>query len=258
MPEPVRRKELELVTSPIRKEQYEPGSDGETGFTARELAVEDPEAVRYLKQELQSGKKWHVALLEAMGMWTLPDEEFQGRQFTYLVQGEAFDWLVLAERLCCSVDGLVPAQEKEQLLFHGNLPSEIIAREFQELLGFSKYRGFLNYWYGVIVEEALQLKVEEEVRKQHRARAYPDSENLVEEAFIRIYEDTRISLLNKFLEKKGPKSPASLSLTDIKEFTYWLFKRRVKIWDPARVASDTRKGLEKLHSLRKTDTFLGS
>jgi hypothetical protein len=36
----------------------------------------------------------------------------------------------------------------------------------------------------------------------------------------------------------------------MKEFTYSLFKRRVNMWDPARVASDTRKGLEKLESLR--------
>lgn len=249
-----------MVTAPLRKDQSETGTGqgGKPAFIDLELALEEPEAVRYLKQELLSGKKWHVALLEAMGMWTLPDEEFQGRQFTYLVRGEAFDWLLLAERLCYEVDGLIPAQEKEDLLFHGRLPAEIMANDFQELVGFSKYRAFLNYWYGVIVEEALQLAVEEEVRKQHRARSFPDSEDLIEEAFVRIYEDTRVNLLKKFLGKKVPKARSSLSLTDMKEFTYWLFERRLKIWDPARVASDTRKGLEKLHSLRKSDTLLGS
>ena len=50
---------------------------------------------------------------------------------------------------------------------------------------------------------------------------------------------------------------ASHTLTELKEFTYWLFKRRIKIWDPARVASDTRKGLEKLQSLRGADTTFG-
>ena len=62
-------------------------------------------------------------------MWTLPAEEFHGRQFTYLVQGEAFDWLLLAERLCYEVDGFIPTREKEELLFHGILPAEIIASE---------------------------------------------------------------------------------------------------------------------------------
>ena len=35
--------------------------------------------------------------------------------------------------------------------------------------------------------------------------------------------------------------------TELKAFTYWLFKMRVYRSDPARVASDTRKALEWLH-----------
>ena len=40
-----------------------------------------------------------------------------------------------------------------------------------------------------------------------------------------------------------------MSLTDLKEFTYWLFKMRLSKWDPARVASDTRKGINTLRHL---------
>jgi hypothetical protein len=32
-------------------------------------------------------------------------------------------------------------------------------------------------------------------------------------------------------------------LTEMKEFTYWCFKLRVKVCEKARVASDTQKGL---------------
>ena len=35
----------------------------------------------------------------------------------------------------------------------------------------------------------------------------------------------------------------------MKEFTYWLFKRRVNSSDSARVASDTKKGLVKLSGM---------
>jgi hypothetical protein len=35
-------------------------------------------------------------------------------------------------------------------------------------------------------------------------------------------------------------------------FTYWLFKRRVSRADPARVASDTRKGLRQLERIRQS------
>ena len=221
------------------------------------LAGEEPEAAKRLKEAVEAGQEWHVALLEAIGRWTLPEEEHQGQRKRYLMEGEAFDWLLLAERLSSGLDGIVPVEQKEALLFHGRLPAHINGRTFQELLGINKYRAHLNFWYGVVVEEALQLAVEEEVRKQHRAKGLPDSEDLEEEAFVRIYNDTRTNLLTQFLvERYGPRRK-SLSLTDMKEFTYRIFKRRLKIWDPARVASDTRKGLERLHKLRPTDALPG-
>ena len=43
----------------------------------------------------------------------------------------------------------------------------------------------------------------------------------------------------------------NLSLSDYKEFTYSLFKRRMHIWDPARIASDMRKGILKLEQIDK-------
>ena len=235
-----------------------PGRTREAGDSRQELVKEEPEAVRHLKKSVQSGKEWRTALLEAMGMWTLPEEEFQGRDYLYLVQGEAFDWLLLAERFCCELDGMVPTEEKEQLLFYGRLPGNISARDFRELIGANKHRAFLNYWYGIVVEEALQLAVEDEVRKQHLAKGFADSDDLVEQAFVRIYEDTRTNLLKEYLEQRGDAGRVSLTLTEMKEFTYQLFKRRLKFWDPARVASDTRKGLDKLHSLRGSDTFLSA
>ncbi|MCE2463273.1 MAG: hypothetical protein J4F46_05075 [Dehalococcoidia bacterium] len=219
-----------------------------------ELVQKEPEAVCHLKRAVQSGREWHLALLEAISMWTIPEEEVHGRHYIYLVKGEAFDWLILAERLCTELDDLVPMEEKERLLFQGRLPGSITTAEFQELIGHNKHRAFLNYWYGVVVEEALQLSVEEEVRKQHLSRGFADSEDLMEEAFMRIYNDTRSNLAKEFLKSKSDPRRRTLTLTEMKEFTYQLFKRRLKLWDPARVASDTRKGLERLDKLRACDT----
>ena len=61
-------------------------------------------------------------------------------------------------------------------------------------------------------------------------------------AWVRLYNDTAANLLYTFREHKGYSQQDFISLTEKKEFTYWLFKRRVGAWDPARVASDTRKG----------------
>ncbi len=220
----------------------------------KEPSQVEPDAIRHLREAVRAGADWQRAIIEAMGMWTLTEEEYQGRAFQYLIHEEAFDWLLLAERLCCELDGTIPTEEKERLLFHGGFPDGVTPRDFQELLGFNKHRAYLNYWYGVVVEEALQLAVEEEVRKRHRARGFSDSEDLVEEAFLRIYQASRSDLLEEFLAEKGDRRRKSLSLTEMKEFTYRLFKHRVKIWDPARVASDTRKGLDRLQKLQSRET----
>ncbi len=216
-------------------------------------ATGEPEAVIHLRQAIQAGKAWHEALLEAVGMWTLPAERHRGRIYRYLVRHEAFDWLLLAERLCIDLDGLVPAEDKERLLFEGELPDGIGASQFRDYLGYNKHRAFLNFWYGVVVEEALQLAVEEEVRKQHRSRGFPDSEDFGEQAFLRLYSETRTNLLREYLKEQGRPNGRSLSIAEMKEFTYGLFKRRVEIWDPARVASDTKKGLVRLEALRPSN-----
>ena len=217
---------------------------------ATDLAEPVPAAAAHLKAAVRSGVPWHLALLESIGLWTLPEEVFQERTYQYLIRGEAFDWLLLAERLCAELDGIIPAEEREQLLFYGKLPEEVEPEVFRDGLGSTKHRAFLNYWYGVVVEEALQLAVEEDVRKRHLARCYSDSEDLVEEAFTHLYGDTRTTLFEEFRRQDKIPSRRSLALTDLKEFTYWLFKRRLSLWDPARVASDTKKGIRRLRQLR--------
>ena len=232
------------------------GNPDTTVLPEKSLAEGEPEAMLHLQDALRSGACWYEALLEAMALWTLPEEVYRDREYRYLVQGEAFDWLVLAERLCIGLEflglgHLIPAEERERLLFHGQLPPELGPERFRELLGGSKYPAYLNFWYGVVVEEALQLAVEEDVRKRHLARCYADSEDLVEEAFTHLYGDTRSVLIQEFRTLYGVGQDQKYSLSDVKRFTYWLFKRRVDMWDPARVASDTRKGIRRLQQLEQ-------
>jgi hypothetical protein len=225
------------------------------------LVQQLPDSVVHLKSALDSGVAWYQALLEAVGLWTLPQEVYRGRTYQYLIRGEAFDWLLLAERLCAELDGVIPVEDQEALLITGQLPEAVTPELFRELIGTTKHGAHLNYWYGVVLEEVLQLAVEEEVRKRHRALCYPDSEELVEQAFAQLYGKNRRDLLAEFLKASRSVSPLisetagadepSLSLTDLKEFTYWLFKHRVNVWDPARVASDTRKGLQRMTLLEQ-------
>jgi len=203
-------------------------------------------AIKHLEQAIASGKHWYIALLEAIGLWADGDETHNGRHYQYLIDGEAFDWLLLAERLCEAVDELIPEEEKIALLFHARPPLGLSNSKFKALIGSTKYRQYLNYFYGVTVEEALVLAVQEEIRKEKRISGYKKEHNLTDEVYQRIYGATRPELLKSFRREKGYPRLRSISLTELKEFSYWLFKYRLKNCDKARIASDTKKALERL------------
>jgi len=176
------------------------------------------------------------------------EEVHNQRRYRYLIAGEAFDWLLLAERLCQAVDGLLPDAEKTALLFHGQPPLNLTVDRFKELIGGGKYHQYLNYFYGITVEEALILAVQEEVRKERRTSGYSNKEHdVVSEVYRRIYGATKPVLLKRFRREKGYPHLKSISLTELKEFTYWLFKYRLKQCDKARIASDTKKALQQLN-----------
>ena len=227
-----------------------------TGETSAVSVVDGnaaPDAVLHFRAAVAAGTPWHRALLEGMALWTLPEESHDGRRYKYLLHGEAFDWLLLAERLCDAIDdaeGAVPAAAKERLLFTGRLPEPMEEDEFRDLIGVTKHRAYLNFHYGVVLEEALQLAAEEEARKRHMARCFADTEDLVEEAFRQLYQKSRSELLEEFRTGARMDRRRGMNLTDLKEFTYWLHKRRIDLWDPARVASDTRKAITRLEKLQ--------
>ena len=220
-----------------------------SGETAIAQAV--PEAILHLRTALAAGAPWRQALLEALGRWTLPEETFEGRKYRYLLLGEAFDWQLLAERLCAAVDGAIPAEEKERFLFSGQIPNTVDEEQFRDCLGPSKYRAYMNFRYGVVLEEALQLVAEEEVRKVHLSRSYADTDELTEESYTHLYQKPRSELLKTFQKETKKDRRRNLSLSDLKEFTYWLHKRRINLWDPARVASDTKKAIKRLDLLER-------
>ena len=202
----------------------------------------EDEPIRHLKEAVAQGKHWYIALLEAIGLWTKADEVYDGRRYCYLIDNEAFDWLLLCERLCHELEGLAPQNEVIDLLFSGRPPIELSEDEFRALIGEAKHHAHLNFFYGVTVEEALLLAVEDEARKEQRPcalfRGSPE-----EEAYQRIYGAPQHALLKRFRQEKRYTQRKSMGLAESKEFTYWLFKHRLRESDKARVASDTRKAL---------------
>jgi len=206
----------------------------------------DGEAVQHLKLAIASGKPWHVALLESIGLWSWPEESHGEHHYCYLIDGEAFDWLLLAQRLCTEVDGLIPEEELVDLLFFGRMPEELSEEDFKRLIGAAKYHAYLNYFYGVVVEKFILLAVEEEIYKECQTHIFSRDKSDIVDSYQRVYGASRSTLLRKFREDKGYPQSDTMTLSQLQEFTYWLFKYRIAHCDKPRVASDTKKGLEYL------------
>jgi hypothetical protein len=121
---------------------------------------------------------------------------------------------------------------------------------FQEALGTEKYRAHLNFFYGVVVEEALWLAVEREVHKERGVRGLQDAHGEIDLVCQRLYRASLSQLLRRFRKEREERTSVKFLLTDWKAFTYWLFKLRVGRSDTSRTASDTRKGLLMLEELQ--------
>ncbi len=211
-----------------------------------EMSRSDTQAIRMLKSAVAEGKHWYAALLEAIGLWSSSEEYYEGRHYRYLIDDEAFDWLTLAERLCEELDGLIPDKERMELLFFHTPPVEVPATEFKDFIGAHKYRTHLNYFYGVLLEQFLLLAVTEEVRKERRVSGVSSDDGVVDEAYSRVYGADRAALLKEFRKERRYPHLRSISLPHLDEFTYWLFKRRVRRSEKSCLASDTGKAIRKL------------
>ena len=86
---------------------------------------------------------------------------------------------------------------------------------------------------------------------------FEDRKN-VDEVYQRIYGATKASLLKRFRHEKGFSQPLSITITELKEFTYWLFKYRLMQCEKAKVASDTKKALEYLKRQWTNKGFFGA
>ena len=208
-----------------------------------------------------AGDPWFEALMRAIALWESPSEVVDGRDYRYLVGGEAFDWLLLAERLlesaAIAAPGAVSVEEAERLLFGGVAPADdaslrparLTDERLRELIGEQKHRAHLNYLYGVVVEQALQYAVELDLAKERVSVNIKDArseEAIADPVYQRIYGQPRAGLLRDFREESSLPQTAHIMLSELHEFQYWLFKYRVKNQEPARVASDTRKALAQL------------
>jgi hypothetical protein len=216
----------------------------------------DEEVIRRFRESILKGEHWYMALLTAIKNWQSHEETYRGHRYCYLIDGEAFDWQLLAERLCETVDGMIPDDEKNALLLHSQHPLDITDEQFRSYVGVIRFRQYLNYYYGITVERALIMAVKDEIRKERQVAGYITDKDNSDEAFHRVYGEKEEVLLDLFRKAKRRRKLKSMSLGELKEFTYWLFKYRLKYNDKEKVASDTRKALNWVQQHGLPDRFL--
>ncbi|MFA7250421.1 MAG: hypothetical protein WC273_12420 [Dehalococcoidia bacterium] len=222
----------------------------------RDGALTPAQGVEALRRALERGAPWYPALLDVIARWTAPAEEVDGLVNTYLIAGEAFDWLLLAQRLLDEMGDLVPVDEAEQLLVHGIAPDGSGEAEFERAIGPAKHRAHLNFQYGMVVEELLLLAVELELVKagtlSGAGRPAPDLE-----AYEHVYGKPLGELKQQYGHETGSVLGDRMSQSELQAFTYWLSKYRVRTGEPARVASDTKKAMAMMSRLEAGRARLG-
>ena len=192
---------------------------------------------------VSSNKGWYFALLDTIREWPVAEEEKDGTYYRYLIAGEALDLARISERVIEAAKDLIPEQEQLDLLLYNRPPITITPEELKEHLGEEKYKQHLNFFYGITVEEALQEITAEEVRKEEHGIRARGEDWVTNEASARIYGKTYHELVGCFRAENNYAPEDNTSLTRIKEFNYWLFKRRLSLSDPEKSASDTKKAL---------------
>ena len=211
----------------------------ESAETIDIATISDTDTLRKLEHDITDGQNWFLAVLAAIGRWQASKEDIDGRHYHYIVAGEAFDWLLLAERICLAVAHLLPEAEMNRLLHRGQPPVSPSQEEFRELIGHGKYHQYLNYFYGITVEEAMQMAVLEEIRKEDQPR-HLNHESEIAEVYRRNYGNDRDVMLKQFRQEHGYPLRNSIYMDELKEFYYWLFKYRLRTCEKARIASDTK------------------
>ena len=222
----------------------------------KEGPLNPDQAIEALRRALETGQPWYPALLEVVGRWSAADEQIEGVTFRYLIGGEAFDWLLLAQRLLAEVDGLAPQEEVERLLLFGLAPEDSSEEEFARAIGGPKHRAHLNFQYGVTIEELLLLAAELELQKAGRlsGAGQPEPDIL---AYDRVYGKPFEELQLLYSTDSGTVINTRMRQSEFQTFIYWLSKFRLRNSEPARVASDTRKALALMSRMEPGRVRLG-
>ena len=204
---------------------------------------------------LNNGENWKDVVLEIIRIWRIPEEKKGNHKSTYLISGEAFNWIRLVIRIVNSSNIEIPEDEIKKFLFSGFLPNSLSEDEFKSKIGDSKFKGWQNYYYGIIVEQGVIELTKINIMKEVFSTGINISDERLEIVFDEIYGNSFEVLWKDFnLNTSGVNRkyylPKTTGESESEEFIYWLFKRRLSKSTPEVFASRVNEALKYLDNVK--------
>ena len=167
------------------------------------------------------------------------------------ILGEAFNWKLSLKHYYSEFENLC---EIDDFLF---IPYEFNQKErdqIKRIMGTKLYSAHLNYFYGIVVENAIREILRLEIEKKRGYHDYGNYFEINEEVFSLIYRKKNKELWSEFCSYKrlGSKSyyvPSKIYSLEYDSFTYWLSKKRIKLCTPELNASLISRGLNYLERI---------
>jgi hypothetical protein len=209
---------------------------------------------------LNNGENWKDVVLEVIKIWGIPEEKKGNHKLIYLISGEAFNWVRLAIRIINSSNIEVPEDEIREFLFSGFLPNALSEDEFKSKIGESKFKGWQNYYYGIIVEQGVIELTKINIMKEIFSIGIDISDEKLDIVFDEIYGNSFEVLWKNFnLNTNGVNRKYYLSKTtgqsESEEFIYWLFKKRLSKSTPEVFASRVNEALKYLDNVKMNNSI---
>lgn len=221
------------------------------------LPADEQKVLHQLKQDLRDGKNPTRALLTASAGWSLSEEVIEDVHYRYILAEEAFDLVSLMNRLAGDCQGIISREDLSDALFIDEYELVRTDENLRRELGSLKYSQYLNYFYGVLLEEVLIFATEDEVRKMYTSNGFRSVAKETDLALVRLYGTNERALLDRYCKEEGVELiNTEMTVTQKREFTYWLFKFRMRSAEPAKAASDVSKALNYMQMARSKSFYL--
>ena len=195
--------------------------------------------IQELRNEVSQGENWQKSVAKYIGLWNEKEEFYRGYKYIYLIDDEALDWLNLTERLVSSIKSYITKEEYNYVSTSGLLPDQEIYNYIKKTIPKKKLSQMRNFYYGIIIENLIY---------HYKILEYQKNTIVVEDNDQRFYEEIYnkpIEVLYEiFYKERKTINKNKLNFHELKLFSYWLFKYRLKHSDKTKMAHETNTALK--------------